>query len=176
MRLYLWNCSRPWRDGSGASWTWRLTPITVAGWDLARSLPSDFRLNAWEALLLDAETFSPDVGTVLVTTSAALEVFMAWALSQLAAASPIPSRLWNWINKRPSFWQSLRSQPHRWDGFQQLRQTRNSFSHEGVPRIGGRIVSAQQALDLLARARETVDWIWSLVSDVIILCGAFGER
>ncbi len=167
----------------GASWTWRLTPVTKAIWDAARVLPRDFRPHAWASLLLDSETLLPDIGAAIVVANAALEVFIAWSLDTLAARSAVPMKLWRWINERRSFWQepsvpeqfdilldtlaghSLKGQSRLWEGFQNLRDARNSFNHEGIPRVGKRVLTLAEATELIVRAREIVDWVEGLLPE-----------
>ena len=54
------------------------------------ALPRDFRANAWEGLLLDAETRLPDVVSAIVLSAVALEVLIGNSLAALLRSAVFP--------------------------------------------------------------------------------------
>lgn len=150
-------------------------------WDEIHLLPADFKPPPWHALLVDSRGALPHVGTAVVLAAAALEVLVADVLKQLFAQSAIPSELWDWINDRGD-WQkepsveeqysvllkvlcghSLKEDNLLWEGFKNLRAARNSFVHEGVAKVGRSVVTAADAMALIARADQIAekvrDWL-----------------
>jgi len=86
----------------------------------------------------------------------------------------LSENLWSWINKREEHRQeptvseqydvllkfftghSLKDVSPLWEAFQNLKQARNRFVHEGVARIGNDPVGADRAADLVKFARQIV--------------------
>lgn len=89
--------------------------------------------------------------------------------------------MWDWIQDRGDYrkepssaerfdtllraisGRSLKEVNHLWEGFRNLRQARNSFAHDGLAVIGNRQVDRQEAVRLVAMAREIIDWIDDLL-------------
>lgn len=143
-------------------------------WDLVFSLPHDFEPPAWHTLLVDARGALPHVGTAVVLAATALEVFVAEVLTSLAKDSVVPPNLWAWINDRGN-WQkepsveeqfdvllkvlaghSLKEDNALWETLKSLRNARNSFVHDGAPKVGGTSLSHADAMSLIDRADKIV--------------------
>lgn len=62
-------------------------------WDSIFTLPVDFELPAWYALLVDSRGALPHVGTALVLAATALEIFIAELLDKLVLGTTIPNSL-----------------------------------------------------------------------------------
>ena len=155
--------------------------LTPGVWSNLYDLPADYEPPPWETLLLDAVGELPNVGTAVVLSSTALEVFIATVLNQLAEHRKTPGRLWSWINQRPDYRQeptveeqydvlleiftghSLKEDSSLWSALKNLKQARNRFVHEGVVRIGGDAVGAGKAAELVTAAKQIVakirDWL-----------------
>jgi hypothetical protein len=58
---------------------------------------------------------------------------------------------------------SLKEDNRLWEGFQNLRRTRNTFVHEGKAIIGGAPVDVVEAARLIGIAREILDWVDQLL-------------
>src|SRR5262245_29826657 len=87
--------------GLGAlSFSFRWTGLTKQVWEDLHKLPPDYEPPPWEELLLDAHSDLPRVGPGVVLAATALEVFIGHALDDLAARSPVPPALWDWLNDR----------------------------------------------------------------------------
>ena len=144
-------------------------------WDHIHSLPPEFEPPAWHTLLVDSRGVLPHVGTAVVLAATALEVLIADVLNHLFDMSEIPEPLWSWINDR-SDWQkepsveeqysvlleglsghSLKEDNALWEAFKNLRKARNSFVHEGVPRIGRCVVTSIEALAMIGRADQIAE-------------------
>jgi hypothetical protein len=170
--------SRRW----GTSFEWRLVGITSEVWDFVRGLPVDHGPSTWATLMLDAESFLPEIGASVVLASAALETLIAGALERLSKDSSIPSDLWSWImdrkadfQKQPSVGEqydvllralstkSLKDDLRLWGVFRNLREARNTYVHEGIALIGGREVLLDDARRLIAGAKEIIDWVEALL-------------
>ena len=138
----------------------------------------------WDLLLLDARALLPDVGSSIVIAAAALETFIAWALNILHEKQPLPGSLWKWINKRdhwtkePSvseeFDALLRTftghslkddEPGLWQSHSELRQARNALAHEGVAKIGGKLVEPARAKLLIDAAENIIKWVEGFVPE-----------
>jgi hypothetical protein len=132
---------------------------------------------AWDNLLLDAYALLPDVGSAIVMASAALEVFISWALSALHAEQQLPNQLWTWINERdhwskePSVAErfdvllrvftgrSLKDDARLWQKFVELRKSRNALVHQGTAQIGPDVVTTAKAQELVGGANEIIKWV-----------------
>jgi hypothetical protein len=163
----------------------RIAGLNTAIWGMVTALPVDFEPSTWDALLLDAESLLPAVGTSVVLAYAALETFIAWSLDQLAPLSPAPPELWKWINNRGDWYKepsvneqydrllriltgiSLKDEPRLWEALQNLREVRNSFTHEGKPRLGGKEVTTGQAIQLIDQAKAIINWAERLLPDAL---------
>lgn len=137
----------------------------------------------WHLALLEAERLAAGVrdsavGAPIAVASAALEAFIAEVLNALASRSTsVSSSLWTWLNgrddwlKEPSVEErydfllrefagfSLKDDTRLWQDFRNLRQARNSFSHEGRAVIGNSPVTGARAEELIAGCRRIVDWV-----------------
>jgi hypothetical protein len=131
----------------------------------------------WETLQLDAEAMLPEVGPAIVLAETALETVAERLLDVCASAQCLPAGLWQWINDEKKFQRppsvaeqfddllrilggrSLKDAPALWEKFQNLKRARNSFVHEGVAKVGSTVVSPRMAADLVAGAREILDWV-----------------
>ena len=146
-------------------------------WNAIQSLPRDCEVPPWIRLLLDARHLRDEVGPSIVLAYAALEVCIASTLDKLAVTSNIPDSLWQWINNRgiylkePSVAEqfdtlldivsgsSLKDEEKLWELFSNLHKARNSFVHEGVPKIGNESVTIERAAELIQNAEAIVDWL-----------------
>lgn len=166
----------------GATFRWQVCAVTQEVWDKVQTTDPERRPPNWEILILDAESLLPDVGPSLVLAATTLETLISITLDHLAAESDLPTELWQWINERggdyrkePSVGEqfdillkvlankSLKEESRLWEGFQNLRNARNSFVHEGKATIGRQEVTKDQAYDLVGRAKEIVSWLEPLL-------------
>lgn len=154
-------------------------------WDSVHSLAPDFEPPPWHALLIDSRGALPHVGTAVVLAAAALEVLVSDVLKHLFEQSAIPSDLWNWVidrgdwQKEPSVEEqystllkvlcghSLKEDNALWEAFKNLRTARNSFVHEGVPKIGGAAVTTAGALTLIGKADQIAEKLRSWLPESI---------
>jgi hypothetical protein len=166
------------RGQAGVSWRWQMVALRSDLWRASNELPADFRPPPWDTLFLDASNLLPEVGPALVLAFAALETLIDHTLDILAPQAGISDELWEWIKtreadyrKEPSVTEqfdpllractgaSLKDEPTLWEAFRNLKTARNTFVHEGEPQVGGQRVSADQALRLVIRAGEIIEWI-----------------
>jgi hypothetical protein len=168
--------------------------LTKAVWTDMHGLPADHEPPPWEDLLLDAQGDLPRIGPAMVLAATALEVFISWALDQLAAKGSVSVDLWRWINERGNYLReptveeqfdallmflsghSLKAENRLWVSFIQLKNARNSFVHEGRASIGGVPVSIEAARKLVTTASEIVtkvrEWLpvdlqWPVFNHVV---------
>lgn len=147
-------------------------------------LPEELEIPGWYTLLIDSRGALPHVGTALVLAATALEVFISDLLNKLARDSTIPVEMWDWINDRGN-WQkepsveeqydvllklvtghSLKEESNLWEALKNLRNARNSFVHEGVPRIKrGSVISADETSQFILKAEEIVAKIREWISE-----------
>jgi hypothetical protein len=124
------------------------TCVTQEVWDCIRSLPIDFSLHTWDALLLDAVSLLPDVAPAIVVANAALETFIPWALNQLHDGKKFPPKLWSWIHNRGDWYKepsvedqfdtllevlsgrSLKEDKDLWEAFKNLSSSFADFATE----------------------------------------------
>ena len=163
------------RGRGSVSFSFSFIACDPALWDHIHSLPPDFQPPPWHSLLVDSRGALPHVGTAVVLAATALEVLIADVLKQLFSKSTIPPSLWAWINDRGD-WQkepsveeqysvllevlcghSLKEDNGLWEAFKNLRKARNSFVHEGVPKIAKSGVTAEEALALIAKADQIAE-------------------
>jgi hypothetical protein len=165
--------------------TWQVVSLTGDMWDEFWKIQKDYQPCTWEQLILDAKYQLPNIGTSIILAWSALETFIAWYLTQVAAKN-LSEELWNWINNRDDDWykqpsvteqfdsllklftrKSLKDEPTLWEAFQNLRSARNSFSHEGKAMIGRRDnrkeVSLELASNLVVKAQSIIDWTIGLL-------------
>ena len=150
-------------------------------WDIVHSLPPDFVAPEWRTILTDAKGALPHVGTAIVLTATALEVFISRILDALQPGSDLPAKTWSWINDRsnrqnnPTIEEqysdllemlcghSLKSNADLWQSFKNLKTARNTFVHEGTAKIGGVAVTLDQASNFILLADKIIsqirDWI-----------------
>lgn len=165
------------RGLDGIVFHWSLVGINETVWEDIHRLPADFAPPPWDDLLLDSQAALPHVGTGVVLAATALEVFIAQILDALAARSDVPADVWKWLTDRGEWLRdptteeqfdvllrhftghSLKEDGVLWEAFKNLKSARNSFVHEGVPKVGGKIVSVTDAARLLARANEIINRI-----------------
>ena len=139
----------------------------------------------WDQLLLDAQGLLPDVGSAIVMASAALEIFIGWALDILQKERPLPQKLWNWIKERnDEHWikspsvsekyddllyvftgKSLKEEAHLWQRFTELRKARNALAHEGVAAVAGKPVDSLKAKELVDSADKIIAWVEVLLPE-----------
>ena len=160
---------------------WETNGLNQALWEHLGSLPADYAPPVWETLLLDASPLLPEVGPAIVLAAAALENLIADCLDFLAAHSTVPPGLWAWINDRGDYRKepstaeqydvllralssrSLKDEPEMWEAFKNLRDARNSFVHEGRAKIGNKPVTTGEAMVLIVKANQIVEWIEQLL-------------
>jgi hypothetical protein len=138
-----------------------------------------FASNRSLELLLDAMGLLPRVGPSLVLAATALETRIAEVLDLLEGRNPLPGGLWQWINDRGDYrkepstaeqfdvllrvmsGRSLKDDAGLWEAFQNLRDARNSFVHEGVARIGKRpeAVTVDAAGTLIQQCWRILEWL-----------------
>ncbi len=153
---------------------WSLVGINEGVWENIHQLPVDFTPPPWDDLRLDAQAALPHVGTAVVLAATSLEVFIAQILDGLAATSDVPADVWKWLNDRGEWRKdptteeqfdillrhftghSLKDNQALWEAFKNLRTARNSFVHEGVAKVGGKVVSVSDAGSLVARANDVI--------------------
>jgi hypothetical protein len=139
-------------------------------WETMHKLPPDYSPPPWDSVLLDASLELPNVGPALTLASMALEVFIANLLDKIAASKRFSRPLWKWITDRGHFTKdpstgerfdvllkeltghSLKDEAKLWEIFQNLKEARNSFVHEGIATIGKKPVTAATAQELVAGA------------------------
>jgi len=146
-------------------------------WNTVATLPAEYQPPLWDKLLLDAEAALPDIGATVVLAATALETIAKAVVDYLARSNAVPPELWTWINERDHFMkepsveerldslltilggQSLKTQPHLWEAFKNLKKARNSCVHEGKPAIGDKLVTEEIASQLIDKAIEGVRWL-----------------
>lgn len=130
------------------------TALTPEIWNDLTNLPNDFRIPSWYKLQLDALDALPDIGVAVVLAATSLEVFISQILDLLNGENTTPTPLWKWVNDvsrgigrvpRPDeqfdgllriftgF--SLKDDANLWKAYNNLREARNSFVHEGTAYI-----------------------------------------
>ena len=174
------------------SFSW--TALNKSIWEDIHKLPANYEPLPWEELLLDAQADLPRVGPAVVLAATALEVFISYILDRLASLGTVPSKLWDWINKRGDYLReptveeqydvllmfftghSLKSEPKLWESFRNLKTARNSFVHEGTAKIGGTRVSIETARRLVMTASDITlkirEWLppelhWRVFKNVV---------
>lgn len=160
------------------SYSFSWIALTKKIWDDVCNLPLDYEPPPWEGLLLDAKAELPSIGPAIVLAATALEVFISKVLDQLAMIKNAPPELWKWINQRgnrtqePTFNEqydfllkfltghSLKEEQRLWESFQNLKDARNSFVHEGVAKIGKtQTVDTETAQKLITSSFEVISKI-----------------
>jgi hypothetical protein len=155
-------------------------------WDAVHSFDSEYRAPIWFNLLYDAlDMMGTKPDPAIVQGAAAMEVFAAGVLNDLAARSPVPPALWSWINGRDRYEKnpdleeqldillkvlcghSLKENERVWEKLMNLRTARNKFVHEGQARVGGAPIDRQVAADLILNAREVVSTVRGWLPEAI---------
>ena len=173
------------RARAGRAMSWSFIAVTPEVWRLAHSLPDDWQPSTWDDILLDAFAAMPKIGTAVVLGATALEVFIAEVMEKLSKHASFPPLLWGWINDRGD-WQkepspeeqfdqlleyftghSLKSEKELWEAFKNLKNARNKFVHYGVPMVGGKALSELEAMRLLQKADEIIEWTRKKVPEPI---------
>lgn len=158
--------------------------VTRPIWEKINSLQLDYEPPTWDNLLLDAELLLPHVGAAIVLAAAAIETAASFVLNHVASQTTTPKPLWDWINERDSWLKepsveercdellkaltgkSLKEdEPGLWQAFQNLRTARNKFVHEGAARVGGRELNADEATQLVAQAKDVVNYLEALLPE-----------
>jgi hypothetical protein len=157
--------------------------ITPPIWDDLFNLPLDFEPPQWEVLLLDARNAVPEIGPAVVLTATALEVFVNTILDNLAARGNVSPALWDWINNRGFFLKepspeeqfdvllkelggvSLKQNNDLWRAFKAIKEARNKFVHEGVAKVGENVVTSDEVVGFLRKAREIIDFVTQTLPD-----------
>ena len=151
--------------------------INEGVWKNIHQLPVDFTPLPWEDLRLDAQAALPHVGTAVVLAATSLEVFISQILDRLAATSDLPADVWKWLNDRGAWARnptteeqfdillrhftghSLKDNQALWKAFKNLRTARNSFVHEGIAKVGDKVLLHSDAENLVARANDIISWV-----------------
>lgn len=165
----------------------RASFINSVTWKQVEQLPEEIASRTWDILILDAKAALPDPGPAIVLAFTALETFAGYLLDVLVTQSQhkIPSELWDWLTNRSDFYQnpstedqfcillkivcgvSLKDEPELWEAFLHLRTARNKFAHEGKPLIGGKLVDAAQASELVEKADKIISWGEKLLPEAL---------
>ena len=152
------------------------TALTPEIWNDIYSLPVDYSPPEWDNLYLDAVAALPDVGPAIVLAATSLETFIAYILDVLVKKTTVPPDLWQWINSRdwlkaPTPTEqydvllrillgvSLKDDPTLWEAFQNIKNARNSFVHEGVAQIGGKPITDTDARKLVQSVAKITKFI-----------------
>jgi hypothetical protein len=159
------------------SFNWSFVAVNKAIWEHIHSLDSDFEVQPWETLRLDAFAALPHIPSAIVLGATSLEVFIAATLDKMSSYHVLPPGLWNWINDRPDHQReprvdeqfdsllkslcdhSLKEERTLWDLFCNLKAARNKFVHEGTPLLGKKPVSLEQTVALLHGVTAIMDWV-----------------
>ena len=144
-------------------------------WDDIFQLPPDWEPPIWSTLILDAYSLLPEIGPSISLAFTSLEVFAGVTLDALAGKGDTSDSLWKWINNRkmknPKIDEqydhlmkellgfSLKENNGLWENFTKLRQARNSFAHNGVAVIDGKIVDIDKARALIQSTNEIIQFI-----------------
>lgn len=152
-------------------------------WEGIKGLPDGYQQPPWDSLLLDAVELLSEPGASVAMSFTALEIFIAWALDELAEAQ-IRSDIWHWLNNRerrdfnPNITEqydvllrvlggrSLKeSNAELWEAFMNLRSLRNNFIHEGRLAIGSSSSPAtpETIKRLVGKAFEIIRWVEALL-------------
>ena len=151
-------------------------------WENTHSLEPFSPLPVWKNLLLDAEALLPEVGPTIILTFTSLEVFISTTLDSLVETGSVNKELWKWINtrgplKEPSIEEkydfllkhilgvTLKGNNTTWDAFKHLQKARNSFAHEGIAKIGNKIVTSDKARDFIVKSKEIINTIREALPD-----------
>jgi len=171
------------RGRGGVSFNWSWVGLNTQIWENIHSLSPDFIPPAWNILLLDAEAALPNVGTAVVLAATCLEVFIEQILGDLAKKSELSSDLWTWLNKRkdhlknPSVEEqfdvllkyftgrSLKEDKYLWASFINLKTARNKFVHEGLAKVGDKLILPSDAARLVGQSRAITKWVRELLPD-----------
>jgi hypothetical protein len=152
-------------------------------WRDAESLGPDFQAPIWDELRLDSERALPHIGTSIALTAISLERFITDVIGQLAKAQAKPDGLWGWVVdredlKKPTVEEmfdpllkiftghSLKEELNLWEAMKDIKNARNRFVHDGIPRVGKNSppLTFAQALSLIVKSREIVAKIRSWLS------------
>ncbi len=150
-------------------------------WDEIQTLLPDYIPPHWNTLILDARKLLPEVGPAIVLAATALEVFINQILNQLALRKDIQKEIWQWINNR-DWWlknpsveeqydkllkiltgKSLKEEKDIWKALKNLKHARNSFVHCGVVKIGKRNITKIEAVKLINKTSEIIDFVETLI-------------
>ncbi len=158
-----------------------LTALNQEIWNKARELPVRYEVPTWFKLNLSSEELSSEIGPSVVLAFSSLETMIYHALNILAQEKGIPKDLWSWVNNRhdartnPSVAEqfdsllksvvgkSLKEEPVLWETFQNLKNARNKFVHEGVARIHDQVVTKDMLYELNARTKFIIAWLENLL-------------
>jgi hypothetical protein len=169
------------RRRAGAAVSFTAITIGAELWEALDALPWGYNPVAADTLLLDASGSVRQVGPAIVLAFTSLETRIGYALDVLARLSGTGPGIWEWIQdrgdyrKEPSITEkfdtllkvvarhSLKEEGRLWEGFQNLRNARNSFAHDGVAKIGKQVVGWQDAARLVENAQAILDWIDGLL-------------
>jgi hypothetical protein len=117
------------------------------------ALHPEFVPPVWDEIRLDAQAAMPHIGSAIALAAVALERFIKEIIDKLGNANVKPPEIWTLYannrdtDKRPSVedmydtllqlltGHSLRDEPELWDAFMDIKEARNKFVHEGVPRV-----------------------------------------
>lgn len=168
------------RGAMAVSFEW--TALNTDIWNDIHELKPGWTPPVWKSLLLDARSLLPEVGPSIVLTATALEVFISQALNIFAEKHQTPNEIWEWLNnrnwlKKPSveeqydflleffIGKSLKSDSKLWEDFKNLKNSRNSFVHDGVPTIGNNIVGVEKAKMFICVAEDIIDFVMENIPD-----------
>lgn len=172
-----------WRRRLGSAFWLQYTALDSYAWSAITALPINYEAQSSDELLLDADPLLPQVGPAIVLAYAAVETRIARALNGLAALTGRNPVLWSWLTDRGDFRKDpstaeqldvvtkaltgrcLKDDAHLWEAFQNLREARNRFVHEGKASIGRQRleVDGGRASQLVNGAGLIIDWIENLL-------------
>lgn len=172
------------RMRAGYSWHWQTLGISSGLWAAVRDLPDSYEAPRWRVLLLDAVALLPEIGPPIVLAATSIETVVAHVLDRLSVGRNVDQDLWKWITIRggrhtlqpsvaeslddlPTIFEgrSLKADERLWKAWNDLSKARNSFAHEGVATIGGQVVTAARARELVVLAGEIVEWVEHLLPE-----------
>jgi len=158
--------------------------LVADSWQAIGDLVPDYVPFRWDELLVDALELLPAIGPPILLAYTALEIRISDAADVLATERKVHAEVWEWFTLKRAIvvrpeteefakavfrmlaGKSLADETELWQTFVDLRRARNSFAHEGVARdSSGKEVTPDKAAQLVAGARQVLDWIENLLPE-----------